>query len=338
MKSGRPLAAALLIATLAGAEPARPSSSRWEESAPLPRGIAGHAAGASGGTQWIAGGSWWDSDRKRIESGIWRLAATASTWTYVSMIPGGFAHGGWAATPTELWLAGGLGENGVSGKIFRVQFASGSVAQIGRLPEPRVYAGAALLGGVLYVVGGAVSENEVARASSKWWRITPGPDDTCTVQAGRNAGPAWINPVVLALRGELHVLPGGVWSGKRQRLEAPSEAWIYSPTQDRWRQRPLAAPLPRGLSGIALDDGKALLAGGVETRPDGSALATTVWIYDAATGAVTAGPALPTGRLAGALTTEGCDVWLLGGEDRARSRTATTWHWRRPDTAQGDAR
>ena len=40
------------------------------------------------------------------------------------------------------------------------------------------------------------------------------------------------SPLVLALGSELHVLPGGVWSTTTKRLEAPTEAWIFSPQRE----------------------------------------------------------------------------------------------------------
>ena len=131
---------------------------------------------------------------------------------------------------------------------------------------------------------------------------------------------------MLTLNGELHVLPGGTWSAEKQRLEAPAEVAIFSPRTGRWTRRALPTPLPRGLSGTALDAHRAVLAGGVERRDTGSAIGSGVWLYDARDGGLTPQGTLPGPRLAAAmLTADRGAVLLLGGEDGPRRRVATVW-------------
>lgn len=296
----------------------------WQAMPPLPQAVGGHALAAAGETLWLVGGSFWTGDMKRIDDTLRRRRLDGGEWETIAHLPHGFAHGGFAADGRALWLAGGLDARGPTAAVTRIELATGVVSAQSPLPEPRAYAGAALLNGALWIVGGTPTETDFTRASAKVVRITIG-STTPHVQIVPAAGPAWINPLVLALRGELHVLPGGAWSAVNQRLEAPSAVWIYSPDTQRWRQRPLATPLPRGLTGVALDGRRALIAGGVEARDGAVMFSARTWIYDAVDGTLTPHTPLPAGRLAAAAVRVGESVWLAGGEDRARSRAATIW-------------
>lgn len=310
----------LVTVALAAATPA------WQPMPPLPQAVAGHALAAAGETLWLVGGSFWTGDVKRIDDTVWRRQLAGGEWQAVTRLSQGFAHGGYAADERALWLAGGLDARGPTAAVTRIDLATGDVSTRTPLPEPRAYCGAALLNGALWIVGGTPGETDFARASAQVLRIdTSSTSATPRAQLQPAAGPAWINPLVLALRGELHVLPGGAWSAANQRLEAPSGVWIYSPDTQRWRQRSLAAPLPRGLTGVALDERRALITGGVEVREGATHFSARTWIYDAVDGRLTPHAPLPAGRLAAAAVRAGEAVWLVGGEDRARSRAATIW-------------
>ncbi|MDO8543117.1 MAG: hypothetical protein Q7S40_22005 [Opitutaceae bacterium] len=294
----------------------------WTEVAPLPRGLAGHAAGASSGDLWIAGGSYWEGDAKRIATTVYRRRSDAATWHASAEISGGFAHGGAAADARALWLAGGLGASGPLDVIRSVDFATGAVHDFARLPEPRANCGAALLDGALWIVGGTPVDGDFTRTSSAVWRVDLASGD---VRAGASAGPAWINPVVLAFGGALHILPGSEWSAEQKRLVAPREVWVLSASSAEWKRHPLPFALPRGLNGVALDGRHALLAGGVELREGATRISTGAWLYDSVDGKFTPAPPLPAPRLAAAMIRDVQRVLLLGGEDRVRGRSAVVW-------------
>ncbi len=205
----------------------------------------------------------------------------------------------------------------------RIDLRNGQVETVVVLPEARVYCGAAVLDGALWVIGGNPSETDFSRTSATVWRLDLA---THAVHAQPAAGPVLINPLVLALNGELHVLPGGTWSAEKKLLEAPTEVEIFSPRTGRWTRRALPAVLPRGLSGTALDAQRAVLAGGVERRDSASTIGSGVWLYDARDGTLTPQGTLPGPRLGAAMVTaDRGTVFLLGGEDGPRRRVATVW-------------
>ncbi len=297
----------------------------WTAETPLPRGLAGHAAAVHEGRLIVAGGSHWSGETKRIENAVYRRTlrgAEAGRWETLPPLPAGFAHSASATGAGALWLAGGATD-----AIQRLDLATGAARRIGALPERRTYAGAAFAAGAVWVVGGTPVDTDFSAALATMVRIDAGTGAVTPAAAG----PAWINPVVLALGDELHVLPGSRWSAERRRLEAPRETWIYSLSGSQWTQRPLAAPLPRGLSGVALDRYRALLVGGVPADNAGAGpIARDVWLYDGRTGVLQPQPPLPAPRLAAALVHEGREVWLVGGEERSRGRADTVWRWTPP--------
>lgn len=315
MIRGGPIALAAALAATASAAP-------WRPAAPLPRAVAGHAAAAHDGSLWIAGGSFWDGDVKRIESAIWRRRTTDESWERIGTLPGGFAHGGTSATAQALWLVGGLGDHGPSAAVRCVDLRTGAVREVARLPEPRAYCGAALIGETLWIVGGTPVDGDFAATSTDCHAIDTRTGGLRRVQGN---GPPFINPVVLACGAELHVLPGSVWSSPRQRLEPPGDVWVFSTSRGTWRAHPLALGGVRGMSGVMLDQRHALLAGGLELRATAAVFSAQTWSYDAQEHRLTAREALPAARLAAALASDGTRVWLSGGEDGPRSRVATVW-------------
>ncbi len=314
------LALAIVLVTVA-----RGASTAWLDEGDLPQAVAGQASAGREGMLWMVGGSRWEGAHKRIDGTVLRRLLGSAMWSQMGSIPGGFAHGGWACEGQALWLAGGLDAAGASRAVWRIDLAIGAVERVGSLGSARAYCGAAVLAGSLWVIGGTPVDGDFARTSASVWRIDL---ETRAIEELSAPGPALINPVVIPLRGELHVLPGSEWSTEGAHLRAPAESWIFSPAVGIWRQRSLKEALPRGLMGVALDENRALLAGGVDRRGAEAVLSAAVWIYDARDGSLAAQAALPAPRLAGAMARVGADILLLGGEDGPRKRAATIWRWR----------
>ncbi len=294
----------------------------WTLRPALPAAVAGHAAAVAGGSLWVVGGSRWEGGTKRIETAIHRRILAGDEWEVVGELPGGFAYGGAAADHRALYLVGGLESSGPSAAIRRLELATGQASVLARLPEPRACCGAALLGETLWLLGGTSVDGNFAEARGNWTRI-----DLATGEIHEQAptGPAFVNPVVVALDGKLHVLPGSVWSAERKRLESPGGIHVYEPSKDCWEFRPIPVRLPRGMSGAACDSFRAVICGGVEFRGTTPAVANGAWIYDSTDGMCTPLPELPEPRLAAAVTACRSGVLVLGGEDRPRGRASTVW-------------
>lgn len=311
-------AAPLILAMLAG--PLLAGS--WETGRRLALPVAGHAARIDHeNVVWVAGGSVWRGDEKKIVAAIWRHGRDGY-WQDVGSVVGGYAHGAAVATKEAWWLVGGFDGAGISRTIRRIELPDARSTPIAELPEPRVYCGAAELAGAIWVIGGTPRDGEFAAAPTTVFRIDPGAG---TVRAAATPGPAIINPLVLAFGDELHVLPGGVWSKEHRRLDPPGVIWVFSPAHDRWETRPIRPAVPRGLAGVKIDANRAWVGGGVIARATGAEISAAAWIYDARTSTFSPAPPLPAGRLAAAVVFDRGYVHVLGGEDRPRGRTDTVW-------------
>ncbi|MEY2879636.1 MAG: hypothetical protein RLZZ15_2016 [Verrucomicrobiota bacterium] len=299
----------------------RATAAEVETLPPLARAVGGPAAAIVRGEIWVAGGTYWDKGVKHIDTAVRRRATAGTEWRMAGAVPGGFAHGGWAATDDALWLAGGVTQTGPSRTIWRIDFATGSVAKFAELPEARAHGGAAIFDGALWVVGGTSVDGDFAQTSGAVWRV----DLRSGAVTAAPAGPALVTPLVLALGDGLHVFPGGVWNAATQRLDAPPVRHVFPRKTSRWETHPLAGPLPRGLTGVALDERRAWLCGGAEFLGGETAITGGTWVFDAATGVIAAGAPLPAPRYAAAILRDGAALLVLGGEDRPRERAATVW-------------
>lgn len=310
-------------------------ASDWRNPTRLPRGLASPGIALVADDLWIAGGSYWDQGEKKLGREIWRWRRVSSSWEVVGLLANGFGHGGSAVSGKYLWLAGGFDSQGPSGRVSRIDLETGATAEIATLPEPRAYCGAAILEGALWVVGGTKSDADFSRAEHTLLRVNLQNGHVTTESTD---APALINPLVLALNGELHVLPGSIWSGAQNRLVVPEVAYVYSPATREWKKRALQALLPRGMSGAALTSHQALVTGGVATQAGKTIFSAASWIYDARESTFTVATPLPAGRLAPAIVGDAAAVIVAGGEDGAKSRADSVWELSVRKSTDGDKR
>jgi N-acetylneuraminic acid mutarotase len=102
--------------------------------------------------------------------------------TIVAWAPGGQAHAvghlpvalryaAVAAVKGSLLVIGGSTPTGASTAIYRFQPGTGTVQQIGRLPQPVTHGSAAVLGSTVYMVGGR--GDSTTSQSAGIWAINP---------------------------------------------------------------------------------------------------------------------------------------------------------------------
>ena len=104
-----------------------------------------------------------------------------------------------------------------------------------------------------------------------------------------------------------------------------SAAHTFNITTGRWEK---LAPLPsavRGITGLALDDSRILLAGGYKN--DAEEFTDEAFLYDIISGKYSATQPLPCKAMV-SLVKLGEFVYCLGGEDRKKHRTDATFRIR----------
>jgi len=302
----RPLVLAVLAATRLAAE-------AWSPAAPLPHGLAGFAYGTVDAKIVVAGGTHWAGGRKLTLAGAQTYDPVADRWEEQPAWPRPFAFGPFGIHDGQLAAWGG--SDGDRTRSDRADSAAGNASFF--LPEPVAYAGSTVADDRLYVLGGTPDLTEVARVTDRFLalNLASGAIEGLPAFPG---GPR-LHVALAGAGGKLWAFGGGRWDAASGRLRDVADAWSYDPSTRAWR--PLAPP-PRAFRAaavVALDGRHLLLAGG--TRDAGEPGAFCL-IYDTVADAYRSAPALPVAvMLAGAVRLGG-EVFVFGGEDAPRHRSA----------------
>lgn len=289
----------------------------WTPVAPLPRGLAGFAAGTVEARLVVAGGTHWDGDHKLTRADVQIYDPAANRWEKQSAWPRAFTSG-----PFGIWQGRLLAWGGDDGRGTRADRANHDTPDR-KLPQPVGYAGSAILDGKLYVLGGTPDLGVVARATDRFAALDLASGATEELPA-YPSGPH-IHVALVSAGGRLWAFSGARWDESLRKLRNSAEAWSYDPAGRLWR--PLA-PLPfaaRGVAIVALDERHLLLAGGYRDDAGGARPTTACVIYDTEKNDYRAAPDLPTAVMLAGLVRLGSDLYVLGGEDAPRHRSAQVY-------------
>jgi DNA-binding CsgD family transcriptional regulator len=175
----------------------------------------------------------------------------SSRWHARAQMPTPRTHLAVAGLGSRVYAIGGVGNQGVVGKVEVYDPASDSWTSGRTKPTPAGFVSAAVLGDKIYVPGGAVAEDQVVDVlevydpqTDSWERRAPLP------QALARYGLA-------AFDGRLYVFGG--WDGQ----DYVATVYSYDPAQDHWQE---LAPMdrPRGLLGAAALLDRIYLVGGYD--------------------------------------------------------------------------
>ncbi|MDX6547504.1 MAG: hypothetical protein QOG33_1054 [Gaiellales bacterium] len=125
-----------------------PRSGRTRLVAQLPTPLSDLAVATLGNTTYVVGGYTGSSWSDRIQ------ALTGTRVKLAGRLPVALRYAAVAPMGSDVVIAGGRTLHGVSDAIYRFAPATGRVVKIGSLKQPVMHAGAGLLGGAMYVVGG----------------------------------------------------------------------------------------------------------------------------------------------------------------------------------------
>jgi N-acetylneuraminic acid mutarotase len=143
-----------------------PSSDTVSAAGVLPTPASDVAVTQTGGTAYIVGGfdgtNWLDTIL------AWRPGTTARV---VAHLPVPLRYAAVAAVNGKILIIGGTTPTSTSDAIYRFDPSTGTVLQIGRLPQSITHAGAATLGPNVYLIGGR-GEN-LDSQTDRMWSIDP---------------------------------------------------------------------------------------------------------------------------------------------------------------------
>jgi non-specific serine/threonine protein kinase len=262
----------------------------WQTNAPLPVARTEVAAARHGDAIVVVGGYLADgSTTARADVYV----PSSDTWRRAPDLPVAVNHGAAVTLGGRAVVAGGYTDpGGPSRGVYRLE--DGRWSSLPRLPFRRAAAGAAALGGTLYVVGGVgpagLARNALAYARGRW-RAIPGPTPREHL-------------AVAASGGRLYAIAGRT-AGFDTNL-ALVESW--RPGERRWRREP-SVPEPRGGTGAAAVGTTIVSAGGEAV----SGTLGKVFGFDVRARRWTPLPDLPTPRHGLGVVSVGSTVYVLGG-------------------------
>ena len=309
----------------------------WRELAPIPDacGLAGALVGISHGALIVAGGTnfappVWDTS-KAWHDRIYVLPSPHGEWIEAGRLPRPIGY-----TMTASYRENGSGrelvaclggEDGVN--LFRDAFAMEYDASRGRvvihcfpeLPTPLANGSAAIVGRMLYVVGGQTGA-DVSTAIAHGFRLNLDVPEAGWEQIPSiPGGPRVFTHLVTQRTGgrsHLYVIGGRRAGSEAAGLEFLRDTWVFDPATDRWTSR--AAPPSEVTAGeaVAVDDRHVLLLGYANADALREAEARGIAIRDFAH------PGFPRDILA---YDTGKDEWRTLGTMPANQVTTTALPW-----------
>lgn len=258
-----------------------PFEIKWSRLPDLPdaEGFAGSYAGVHGGALLVAGGAnfpekpMWEGGAKRWTDRVFVLPGPEEGWREPARLPKPMGYGASACLPHGVLLVGGSNAGGALNDVCLLSWKDGALSctEWPSLPVALTGHAAAVLDGVVYVMGGSLETGEqdaearmwkldAARLCRGWQECEPLPGRGRFLHQMAAAGDA------VYVLGGIGVAPGGEGRMVRDMLR---DAWSY--TIDRgWRR---LADLPYSVAAAPtpapVRDGRVYLFGGDDASVKG---------------------------------------------------------------------
>ena len=299
----------------------------WQRMPALPEPNGGMTCYAVGEDIIIAGGTNWENDTKNWLAKRWRFDAKANSWKPLPALPAplAYAAGDGDARGKTFFTAGGS-DNGKSVASILQWQADALPREVARLPQPVTLAGACSANNRLFVIGGAADIADFGTVTAQCFEWRPGskePQHLPDYPAGATA-----LVTVAAAKGHIFVFTGATWDAATKQVVNRNAAFAFDAKVGSWKPicaYPFAA---RGVTAVALSDKHIFLAGGFKSAEVG--FTDESFIYDIASDRYKPVVRLPLRSMVHLVKTRDW-LWLLGGEDRQRHRSAACWRIRLSD-------
>ncbi len=291
---------------------------QWEPVTSLPEPNGGFMAGCVEGKILIAGGTNWKDSVKQWLDKVWILDPAKGQWNAGPSLPHPLAYAAFGSDGTRLYFAGGADGKQARGEICALD-AHGKYTSPGELPHPFAFPGGALLGSKLYVIGGTPDADDWSKATADLRAIHLA-NGKCSSLATPGGLPHGIGiPATAALGNHVFIFTGTWLDPANQQVHNLADAFVYDIAANQWQILPPFPKAARGVSAVALDEHRILLAGGYGTEEEG--FLSSVYIIDTKTRSYTPAPALPFSATT-CLVKCGDWIYVLGGEDMKKHRSA----------------
>ncbi len=310
----------------------------WRDLPPLPEAISGHSAGISDNALIVAGGSSfsvspWQGGAKEWKRAVYVLEPAATAWLRAGELPEPRAYAAAVSDGDALWIFGGTDGKTVFNDALRLRWRNGALEisqSARRLPRPCAYAGAALLDGVAYIVGGQ-SSVDASQALDVFWSLNLRDPQASWETLPFWDGPGRLLPVLAARDGAVYLFSGCALLAQDDggvAREYLQDGFCYVPGKG-WRPvagppRPTAAApaAPVGHAHIAViggDDGS-LVARNAELGDTHPGFPGRVLLYHTITDTWTEKGMAPEGYVTTQAVMWRGEFVIPGGEDRPGHR------------------
>jgi SSS family solute:Na+ symporter len=187
----------------------------WSELPQLPLATGGPFAGESGGALVVAGGSHfpglpaYQGGAKEWVDSVFVLPEGAARWQSMARLPEPRGYGASFTVPEGLVIAGGSNATGHTAEVLLLHWADGELQleHLPELPHPIANTAGAVLGRMLYVLGGQVSPGSTA-GSRNFWRLDLDRRGDGWRELEPWPGPGRILPAVAAQDGAVYLISG----------------------------------------------------------------------------------------------------------------------------------
>ncbi len=196
----------------------------WRERAPLPQPRAGYMAGVIDGQMVVAGGSYWENDKKVWTPRVDLFDPVANVWHSGAPLPEPRSDGASVSYKNALYVFGGGADDRARRDALVYYRGKWSSVATAELPEPRIYAVAVECRRLIYVVGGMSNGSDDTTVRNSLWVWDPESARAGWKVLAPLPGSGLIAHAVTAMNGKIYVL-GGATTSKAGMLGVRSAAW-----------------------------------------------------------------------------------------------------------------
>jgi N-acetylneuraminic acid mutarotase len=296
----------------------------WKTLPDLPRGIFGQLVSVWNGNVIVAGGTNWKDDAKLWVAESYILNADSKAWKKFKKLPWKYAYGAGGCYNGYFIISGGntTGEKAVYDTFaLNLNKAQGKWKRVGRLKEPLIYPGIIQHSSSLYAFGGLTKAEDWKSACSKlrYFNLKPPGNGWKNLEPLPAAGRALS---AICLNGKKLYVQGGARLSKTGQLVNLTENWCFDLENKKWERLP-DIPVPVRAS-LALTWKKwIILFACCFTDSDGKVKITDkIYLYDTEKKTWSRYGRAPFSAAVNGIIHNN-KMYLTGGEDKAKSRTAS---------------
>lgn len=299
----------------------------WQSIPSLPVGNGGFIAGFAddkllviGGTTWIDGHKFWLADTRVLPN-------HSNQWETTHPLPTPIAYAAFASNKHGVYWLGGSDGTDTWDDYYRITNGS-AVEHVAQTGHKVVYAGAAADDESLYIVAGAENVSDLTSLSNRFLCVSLETGEASVLPP--YPGGAVMLPAVVCTGGEILVFGGAKYDATRSQVVNVAESYAYSIQHKTWRKLAPAPYARRGMVACRLDADTILLGGGyggINNQPEED-FADDTATYHLKDDRYLPAIDLPYAAMGQSLINYRGTLYLMGGEDRPRSRTSECYSCR----------